>query len=362
MARISRWGLLCAILFTVGALVGFVLRPLALPLAVDPIPAQDQVFRWTFQLHGTSAHPVFPLHQQWAEDIKTISGGRLQIAIHPVNTVVPLMESLTAVTQGTLDGAIMWGPFWTGIDPSLALSCGQTSGLTALEHFAWLHSYGGLPLVQAAYARHNIHWLPAVPIPAEVFLWAHRPITEVADLTGLKLRAAGYSLDVFSALGAAATFIPGGETPPALMKRAVDAGEFGSLAMDVAMGFHEAARYAMVGARAPVINDDILINKARWRELPPDLQTLLTTSLLRHGVDGHSALLQAEQEAKQIALDHGTVFVTVSDQLVREFRATLDSILDRIAADNPEFATLWQHVRSFRTSFRNFRTTLHPWE
>lgn len=354
--------LMSVVLILVAFVVGFAARPLVAPTAVGPEDVAATTFEWTLQMHGTSAHPVFPLYQQWAADIKEMSGGRLQITIHPVGTVVPLLESLPNVTQGTLDGAIMWGPFWRGIDPVLPLSCGQTSGLTAAEMRTWLHNYGGLELIQEAYARHNIHWLPAIPIPSEIFLWAHRPVRTVADLRGLKLRAAGYSLDVFTALGAAATFMPGGETPPALMKKTVDAGEFGSLVQDMAMGFHEAARYAMVGPRAPVINDDLLINADRWKELPPDLQNIVKTATLRHGSTGYDHLLRLDQEAMQRALQHGTVFVTVSDELAQAFRSTLDGILNGKAAGNANLAKIWQSQYAFRNDFRTFKNTLFPWD
>jgi len=352
-----------SVLFLVIAFIaGFVLRPLAAPAPQEPEVPPPTTFTWTFQMHGTSAHPVFPLYQQWAEDIKQMSGGRLTITIHPVGTAVPLMESLGAVTTGTLDGAIMWGPFWRGVDPILALACGQTAGMTALEFGTWLHTYGGMELIREAYARHNIHFLPAIPIPAETFLWAHRPIRTVADLQGLKLRAAGFSLDAFTAMGAAATFMPGGETPPALLKRVIDAGEFGALVQDMAMGFHDSARYAMVGPRAPVIYDDVLINADKWKALPPELQNLVTNTLWRHSLTGHSHLLRLDQEAIATAKQRGTVFVPVSDDLMNRFRSTLDGILDTQAAGNANFAKVWESQRAFRDSFRQFRNTLYPWE
>ena len=357
----KRHSLASVVFLLVAFFLGFFVRPLAAPPAGPAVPP-PATFTWTLQMHGTAAHPVFPLYQQWAADINQMSAGRLTITIHPVGTVVPLMESLASVTRGTLDGAIMWGPFWRGIDPVLALACGQTAGLDAREFGTWLHSYGGLDLIREAYGRHNIHWLPAIPIPPETFLWAHQPIRTVADLQGLKVRAAGFSLDVFTALCAAATFIPGGETPPALMKRTIDAGEFGALVQDMAMGFHEAARYAIVGPRAPVIYDDLLINADRWKALPPDLQNLVTTTLLRYGLTGHSHLLRLDQEAMATARQRGTVFVQVSDELMGRFRSEMDRILDGVAAGNANFAKVWQSLRAFRDNFQQFQTTLYPWK
>ncbi|MBT9153009.1 MAG: Lactate-binding periplasmic protein [Firmicutes bacterium] len=351
--------LVCAIIALVTFFLGYAMRPVIAPVGMPP---EAQVFTWTFQMHGTSAHPAFPIYQQWAQDVERMSGGRLRITVHPVGTAVPLMETLPAVTAGTLDGAIMWGPFWRGVDPVLALACGQTSGLTAAEFDAWLHSHGGLALVQEAYARHKIHWLPAVPMPPETFLWAHKPIRTSADLRGLKVRAGGFSLDTFTAMGAAASFMPGGETPPALMKKVVDAAEFGALVQDIAMGFHDAAKFAMVGPRAPVISDDVMINMDRWNALPADLQGMVSGALFRLAVIGHVELLRQDQVAMQTALNAGVQFVPVSDALMVEFRTTLDGILDTQAAGNANFAKIWTSLRDFRTEYRRFTDTLYPWK
>ena len=339
--------------------VGYAVRPMITPATVGP---EAEKFTWTFQMHGTSAHPAFPIYERWAKDVLQMSGGRLTINVLPVGTAVPLLETLGAVTAGTLDGAIMWGPFWRGMDPVLALSCGQTSGLTAADFDAWLHSHGGLALVQEAYARHNIHWLPAVPMPPETFLWAHKPIRTTADLRGLKLRAGGFSLDTFTAMGAAASFLPGGETPPALMKRVVDAAEFGALVQDVAVGFHDAAKFAMVGPRAPVISDDVMINTEKWNALPADLQGILKSALARHATIGFMDLLRQDKQAMQTAIGAGVQFIPVSDALMAEFRTTLDGILDVQAAGNANFAKIWTSLRTFRDDYRQFTETLYPWK
>ena len=193
-------------------------------------------------------------------------------------------------------------------------------------------------------------------------LRAHRPIRTVADLQGLKVRAGGFSLDAFTALGAAATFMPGGETPPALMKRVIDAGEFGTLSEDMSLGFHDAARYAMLGARAPVMQGDLMINADRWRALPADLQNIVTTTIARYGAMGYGSLLRLDQESMQRATQGGTVFVEVSEELVQAFRSTLDGILDREADGNENFSKIWRSLLEFRSSFREFNRTLYPWD
>ncbi|MBS3936993.1 MAG: TRAP transporter substrate-binding protein DctP [Peptococcaceae bacterium] len=353
------WIVLVIIAFVAGNVVGPITGPVLGLREADPKAA---VINWTLQMHGPSAHPMLPYYQAWAKEVGVASGGRLNIVVHPVGTVFPLMETFTAVTNGALDGAIMWGPFWRGISPKLALSCGQTPGLTAAEFNTWLFNYGGWAMIKEMYAGYNIHWTPAIPVTPEIFLWAHKPIRTVNDLRGLKVRAAGFSLDTFTRLGAAATFLPGGETPPALMTKVVDAGEFGSLTQDLAVGFHEAAKFAMTGTRAPMITDDLLINADRWKELPLDLQILVTNSILRLSLTAYGELLRLDQGSVQRAKDAGVTFVPVSDELNLAFRTTLDQILDEEAAKDPMFAKIWNSQKEFRRDFRQFRGALYPWQ
>jgi len=175
------------------------------------------------------------------------------------------------------------------------------------------------------------------------------------------LRAGGFSLDTFTAMGAAASFIPGGDTPPALLTKVVDAAEFGALVQDVAVGFPDAAKFAMVGPRAPVINDDVMINIDKWNALPADLQGILSSALARSAVIGYTELLRQDQVAMQTAKDKGVQFIPVSDELMNEFRSTLDGILDAQAAGNANFAKIWSSLRAFRDDYRDFVDTLYPW-
>ena len=118
----------------------------------------------------------------------------------------------------------------------------------------------------------------------------------------------------------------------------------------------------MVGPRAPVISDDVLINMDRWNALPADLQGIVSSALFRHAVTGYKELLRQEQQAMQTALDKGVQFIPVSDALMNEFRTTLDGILDAQAAQNANFAKIWTAQRTFRDEYQRFMEKMYPWK
>ena len=254
------------------------------PVPVEPVVVVEPpvVIEWTSQSMDPPGTPAYRLTVKWAEDIYRLSGGRLRITVHPSGAIVPLLEAFPAVSKGTLDVAHMWHPFWVGIDPVFGIFCGSAMGMTPHETVVWYFEWGGEELVAEKYAEYNIHHIGAGSTPAEVFLWASHPVRTFADLEGLTVRAAGLSLAMFGRLGISAYWMPGGETPPALLKGVVDAAEFATFAYDVAIGFHEAVPYAMVGPRATTMTYNMLINMDRWNELPPDLQAIVTNVSHKH--------------------------------------------------------------------------------
>jgi TRAP-type mannitol/chloroaromatic compound transport system substrate-binding protein len=341
--------------------VGYAVRPMVAPVA-DPGEGPGEVTQWIMQSGYAAGHPTFVRLQAWVEDIKKATNGRLVITLHPVTALMPQAEQFTAVSGGTLQVSLGHGAWWIGTNRAFALSDAQASGLTSEEMQFWLLNHGGLQKIQELYAAYNIHWLPGVDFPAEMFLWSKKPIRVPADLRGVKVRAAGLALDVFRRLGKEAFFMPGGEIVPSLMQGVIDAAEFTQLYGDIALGFHEAAKYVNVGSRATAMTVGLEFNKTAWDKLPPDMQAIVTNVTLAHFMynDGHHRLL--EKEGLVLAREKGVTIVEVSPELNNLFRSTWDNINDEEAAKDPRFAAIWNSLKEFRTSYRELARTMWPWE
>ncbi|HSW09949.1 MAG TPA: TRAP transporter substrate-binding protein DctP [Bacillota bacterium] len=342
--------------------VGYIVRPAVAPAAVDPADVPEPVIEWTMQGIYMTGHPLFTKAQEWTEEVYLASGGRLKITLHPVGALVPAAELLSAVSAGTIDVGHSFPPWWIGTKRAFGLFCGQTVGMSQDEYRTWLLSGGGWELAGELYGQHNLHWIPFSNDPAETFLWAKQPIRVLADLEGMKVRAAGLSLDVFKRLGIDAHFIATAEIVPSLLKGVINAAEFLFLEADYAMGFHDAAKYAMMGERAPSHATGIEINRDRWNELPADLQAIVTNTALRSLITTYGEFRLGEAAAAQRLRDKGVTFVAVSDELNKQVRDGFDAVLDDEAAKDPFFARAWASARDFRTSYRETVRTLWPWE
>lgn len=342
--------------------VGYMVRP-AMETALEGPPGEaEPLFEWNMQGIYMAGHPLFLKAQRWTEEVYLASGGRLKITLHPVNALVPGAELLSAVTAGTVDIGHSFPPWWIGVNRAFGIFCGQTIGMSQDEYRTWILSGGGLELARELYGNYGLHWIPFSNDPAENFLWAKKPIRTTADLQGLKVRAAGLSLDVFRRMGIEAHFIATADIVPALLTGVVDAAEFLFLEADYAMGFHEAARYVMQGGRAPSHATGIEINLARWNELPPDLQAIVTNTAITSLINNYGAFRLAEAAASERLRQRGVTMVAVSDELNTAVRTAFDAVLDDEAAKDAYFNRAWAAARAFRTSYRETVRMLWPWE
>jgi TRAP-type mannitol/chloroaromatic compound transport system substrate-binding protein len=348
-----------ALLVGVGlvTIIGCRLLPVELPA-----PEQPVVIEWILQGFSAPGDPAHVYLMNWIEDIHRMSGGRLRITVHPPGAVVPFMDAFSAVADGILDAAHTAHPFWIGVDPVFGMFCGSATGMTSHEASMWYFERGGKELAARKYAEYNIHAIPFGSLPAETFLWARHPVRTFEDLKGLKVRAGGFSLEMFTRLGITAFLIPGGEISPALLKGIVDAAEYGTFATDMALGFHDAAPYAMIGLRATTMSEALLINMDRWKELPSDLQAIVTIAAHKYMFSTTPRYEKLEMQAVTKAEGYGVTIVHIEEDLAKLVRKTFDELLNEHAAKCPFFAQVLESQRTFLKEYRPFRALIWPWE
>jgi TRAP-type mannitol/chloroaromatic compound transport system substrate-binding protein len=91
-----------------------------------------------------------------AERIRTLSGGRLEIAVAAAGEVVPAFEVLDAVGQGVAEIGHTASFFWQGKMPAAVFYTTVPFGLTPSEHVAWVDAGGGQALWDELYAPFGV--------------------------------------------------------------------------------------------------------------------------------------------------------------------------------------------------------------
>src|SRR5215471_17897172 len=162
----------------------------------------------------------------FAKKVNDMTGGDLKIEVLPAGAVVPAFQLLDAVSKGVLDGGHGVLVYHYGKQPALALwGSGPAFGMDANMLLSW-HKYGGgKELLQKLYASigAEVVSFPYGPMPSQPLGWFKKPIAKVDDLSGLKYRTVGISIDVFQGMGAAVNALPGGEIVAAMDRGLIEA-------------------------------------------------------------------------------------------------------------------------------------------
>ncbi|GAA6210096.1 TRAP transporter substrate-binding protein DctP [Cognatishimia sp. WU-CL00825] len=239
-----------------------------------------QEHQWTFQTSAQAGDNFFPIEEAWADRVNELSGGRIEITVVPVGTVVAHNETLDAVGAGILQGHITDPSYFSGKDPAFAMLGNLVGAWSAPEQmFDYMENGGGKALFNELVNPYGLQFLGASATGVEAFL-STKPLHGVADLDGLKLRAPeGMVQEVFAAAGAAPVNLPGSEVYTALEKGVIDAADYTVFSTNHAQGMHEFANYPIYPGfhSMPVI--EVSLNKVIYDGLSEDLQEILNDSV-----------------------------------------------------------------------------------
>ncbi|MEX0956663.1 MAG: TRAP transporter substrate-binding protein [Rhizobiaceae bacterium] len=237
-------------------------------------------YNWTFQTSETAGEPGFVNKQKWAESVKEMSGGRIEIEILPIGSVVPHTDTLDAVGSGILQGHLTDPSYFAGKDPAFAMM-GNLVGAWSdpFELLGFMQSGGGHELYSELVEPYGVHFIGAAATEPEAFV-SKVPIRTVEDLKGVKLRAPeGMVYEIFSKAGAAPVALPGSEIFTALDKGVVDAADNTVFATNQALGMNDIAHYPLYPGFHSLPLIDISMTKSIWDGLPDDLKAVLNASV-----------------------------------------------------------------------------------
>ncbi|MGH7209297.1 MAG: C4-dicarboxylate ABC transporter, partial [Nitrospiraceae bacterium] len=159
--------------------VGVVVLFLAL-MSVQPASAQAPI-KLRFQAAFPTSSLIFENFKFWAERVKALSGGRLQIEVLPPGAVVPAFEVLDAVHKGVIDGGHTAPAYWVGKNRAATLfgpAPGGPFGMDMIDYMGWLYDAGGIELYREFYQKElkrNVVPIPMTSVANQVLGWFKTP-------------------------------------------------------------------------------------------------------------------------------------------------------------------------------------------
>jgi TRAP-type mannitol/chloroaromatic compound transport system substrate-binding protein len=286
---------------------------------------------------------------QVAARVAEITGGRFQIQVFAAGEIVPPLQVLDAVQNGTVQAGHTAAYYYFGKDPTFAFGTAVPFGLNARQHQAWMFHGGGLELMRELYASYNVIQFPCGNTGAQMGGWFRREIHTVADLKGLKMRIAGLGGVVMARLGAVPQQIGGADIYPALEKGTIDAAEWVGPYDDEKLGFHKVApHYYYPGWWEGGPQLDLIVNLQAWQALPKEYQAALvaaSTEAHAHMIAKYDAV--NTQAMKRLIAD-GVKLHPYPAEVLRAAYLAATQYYEDTAKVNPRFKRAYESMRAFR--------------
>src|SRR6201993_2590942 len=181
--------------------------------------------------------------ENFAKSVHDATDGKFQIQVFAAGEIVPGLQVLDAVQQGTVEMGHSAQYYYIGKDPTWALFCAVPFGLNARQQNAWYYEGDGQKLIDEFGATFNTKCLLMGNTGTQMGGWFRKEINSVEDLNGLKMRIGGWAGKTLAKLGVVPQQLAGGDIYPALEKGTIDAAEWVGPYDDEKLGFYKIAKF-----------------------------------------------------------------------------------------------------------------------
>ena len=226
-----------------------------------------------------SLDTLFGACETFSKYVAEATDNKFQVQAFAAGEIVPGLQVLDAVQNGTVEIGHTAVYYFIGKDPTWALFCAVPFGLNTRQQNAWFYDGDGMKLMnefgkkyQCLRARRRQHRRAdgrLVPQGDQ-----DRRRSQGSQVSHRRL--AGKTLQK---LGVVPQQIAGGDIYPALEKGTIDAAEWVGPYDDEKLGFNKVAPYYYYpGWWEGGTAQHFLINQAKWNELPKNYQAIVTAA------------------------------------------------------------------------------------
>jgi TRAP-type mannitol/chloroaromatic compound transport system substrate-binding protein len=324
---------------------------LAAGAVAAPAIAQSQPeIRWRLaSSFPKSLDTIFGAAEVISKRVAAATNNKFQIQVFAAGEIVPGLQVLDAVQNGTVQCGHTAVYYFVGKDPTFAFSCAIPFGMNARQQNAWMYHGGGLALMREFFKDYNIIQFVAGNTGAQMGGWYRKEIKTVADLKGLKLRIGGFAGQVLTKLGVVPQQIAGGDIYPALEKGTIDAAEWIGPYDDEKLGFYKVAKYYYYPGwweGGPEL--DLLVNIKAWEELPADYKAVLEAACAEANVDMVAKYDAVNPAALKRLLGNGVQLLPFSNEIMAACYAAANELYEETAAKNAKFKKIYDAWKPFR--------------
>jgi TRAP-type mannitol/chloroaromatic compound transport system substrate-binding protein len=297
-----------------------------------------------------SLDTIYGAAEVFARSVAEATDNRFQIQAFAAGEIVPGLQAADAVTNGTVECAHTASYYYVGKDPTFALGSTVPFGLNSRMINAWLEVGGGNELLAEFYQKFNIHAIPCGQTGAQMGGWFRREVKTVADMSGLKMRIAGFAGQVMQKLGVVPQQIAGGDIYPALEKGTIDAAEWIGPYDDEKLGFYKVAPYYYYpGWWEGGLTLHLFFNQQKWSELPPAYRRIAQDAATRATLVTLGKYdLQNPQAIKRLVAA-GAQLRPFSAEILTACLEAANEVFAETSASNADFKKVYDSLAAYRS-------------
>jgi TRAP-type mannitol/chloroaromatic compound transport system substrate-binding protein len=276
--------------------------------------------------------------------------GKFQIRVFAAGEIVPGLQVLDAVQNGTVQCGHTAPYYYVGKDPAFAFATALPFGLNARQQNAWMYHGGGMQAMADLFRDYGCVQFPAGNTGVQMGGWFRKEIKGVADLKGLKMRVAGLAGQVLARLGVVPQQIAGGELYQALERGTIDAAEWVGPYDDEKLGLQRVAKFYYYPGwwdSGPQLST--IVNIKQWESLPKAYRSVFELACAETNIGMLAHYDATNPLALKKLVAGGAQLRPFPKPLLEAAHKAAFEIYDELAANSAHFKRIYPQWLKFRT-------------
>jgi TRAP-type mannitol/chloroaromatic compound transport system substrate-binding protein len=287
--------------------------------------------------------------EYFCKRVAEITDNRFQIQSFAAGEIVPGLQVLDAVSNGTVEMGNTALYYYWGKNPAFTFGTALPFGLNTRQHISWLLWGGGQDLLNDLLKENNAYGIPTGSTGAQMGGWYRKEIKSMEDLKGLKFRVGGFAGTIIARVGGVPQQLAAGDIYPALEKGTIDAAEWVGPYDDEKLGFVKVAKnYYYPGWWEGTGQGHNVINLDKWNALPKQYQAAIASA----SADTYTWVTGKYDFVNPPALKRlivaGAILRPFPQEVLEGCYAAANQVYAELSKSNPHFNKMYASLVAFR--------------